>query len=932
MFRPLWQSLQVRLWIVFGCATLPLIFVVSWGYRLQYDEQVRVSEARVMQVLHESRRYEQVARDNMALLLGIMSRANDLAELDPASCTGLAQRLSLSHPHLANLGAVDANGEVFCSAQAVRGAVSVRDRAWFREAQALASATMTSGEFIVGRISGLSGIVFGYPLRGDDAVLRGALFASVHMDFFRPVVESMPHEPGWEIQVRTRDGRVVLSHPPAAADLLLAVRDQDAIEAALNALPATTDYIAEFADAAGNTRLFGLSPLGVADDQLVLVVASPLYLSIEKLRAEFIWKLAGALALLLLSVGIARWQVYGLIDGWAARAQGVLRQIGQGNLDAAITPRSSVRELSNVEEGLHALTLDLKHQREQNGRLLQAIEQSPVSVVITDTAGRIEYVNQKFVQISGYQKDEAIGQNPRILNRGLTPQSVYDGLWDTLTKGHVWSGEFINTRKDGSTYIELATISPVFDKQGRVSHYVGVKEDVTQLKASQDRLDRLSNYDLLTNLPNRRLLHDRIHRAALASGRAGHWSMLLLLDLDRFKILNETYGHEAGDRLLQTFAQRLCETVREIDTVARNGDNEFAVLIENLGEDEFRVGQRADQIAHKIHQHVAQPWVEPSTGADYRFSFTIGVTLFCKNSQGAEELLRQAAIAVNSGKEAGGNAIRFHDPSVQASLRQRAELEQAMRRAIEKKAFVVHLQPQVDSSGWVRGAEALVRWTREDGSVESPANFIPLAESTGLIVPIGQWVLGVGLKQLKHWAASPSTQHLDLSINISAAQFKHPDFVSDVLSGLQQEQVPAQRLILELTESVVLDDVDFVIERMEALRRIGVRFAIDDFGTGYSSLAYLRRLPLEQIKIDQGFIRDMLDHPSSQAIVKAVLAMSQAMNLDVVAEGVETPAQRAFLHQHGCTLLQGYLFGRPVPIEEFDRDCSLGPKSPQMPR
>lgn len=455
------------------------------------------------------------------------------------------------------------------------------------------------------------------------------------------------------------------------------------------------------------------------------------------------------------------------------------------------------------------------------------------------------------------------------------------------------------------------------DEQGQLSHYIAVKEDISEQKTNEARLDRLNNYDLLTDLPNRRLLGDRIEQAALSADRSHQWAMLLVLDLDRFKLLNDSYGHEAGDCLLQTVAHRIREVVREEDTVARRGDDEFAVLIENLDVDPLLAGQMARQIAYKIQGHLSQPLSIPLRLNDYRTSLTIGITLFNGSGLSADELLRQAEIALISGKDAGGHVIRFHDPRVEASLRQRADLEQAMRLAIEEEAFVLHYQPQVDRNGRVVGAEALIRWMRADGSMESPANFIPIAESTGLILPIGQWVMDMALKQLRTWAMQPQTQHLDLSVNISATQFRHPDFVKTVQDGLLREQVSPQRLILELTESVVLEDVDFVVQRMEALRQLGVRFALDDFGTGYSSLAYLKRLPLQQIKIDQGFVRDMLTDTSSQAIVKAVLALSQAMGLDVVAEGVETPAQRDFLLLNGCTQLQGYLLGRPVPIKAF---------------
>lgn len=913
----LWQSLKARLWFIIGCATLPLLSWMTWSYWAQYQEQVRLSASRVQQVLDEAKRFEQVALDQVRVVLGIMSRANEMQGVNQEACNGLTHRLLQSNTYLANMGAVQANGLVFCSAVPASSAVDVNHRAWFQEAMMLSGQSLTQGEFVIGRISGKPGIVFGYPMWRDQGAWGGALFASVSMDLFKPVVGSIPDEEGWRIQILTRDGRVLLSDPPVESGLEQVAETSAAPLADVLAMLENGAAVRELRDSQGKVRLYGVAPMAIASDQLIITVMAPLHLTATRLQTVLAWQVAGLFLLLVLSAAFARWQVYGLIENWTVRLGQVLHQIGQGRLDASMRPTSSIRELAQVEAGLLSMTEDLRQSRFENQRLLLAIEQSPVSVVITDPDGSIEYVNQRFVSISGYEKSEVLGKNPRILNHGLTPKAVYERLWSALARGQAWSGEFLNTRKDGSTYTELATIAPVHDEQGKVVHYVAVKEDITQLRAAQSRLDHLVNYDALTDLPNRRLLRDRIQQATLAAERSRQWGMVLLLDLDRFKLLNDTYGHDVGDRLLQATAERLSHLVREEDTVARHGDDEFAVLVEGLGLDETVASEKAQRIAQKVQEQLSQPWDMPPNLTDYRTALTIGITLFQGARTGVEDLMQQAETALIRGKEMGGATTVFHNPDVQTALRQRSDLEQAMRRAIQEEAFSVYYQPQVDKNGRTVGAEALVRWRKPDGSIESPANFIPLAESTGLIVPLGEWVLKTGLRQLRHWSHAPQTQGLELSINISAAQFKRPDFVNIIQEGLSQEQVLPQRLILELTESIVLDDVDFVIERMEALRQIGVRFSLDDFGTGYSSLAYLKRLPLQQVKIDQSFVGDMLVNTGSQAIVKAVLAMAHAMDLDVVAEGVETAAQRDFLIHNGCTLLQGYLFGRPVPIEDF---------------
>lgn len=390
IFRNHWDSLQVRLWFILGCAFLPLLLIFLWSFRSEYLHQVQMAEARVMQVLNESQRFEQVALDQVALILGIMSRANELDALDPEACSGLAQRLKISYPHLANLGAAHAQGTVFCSAQPASSHVDVSDRIWFKEALALDGQRLTSGEFVIGRISKQPGIVFGYPVRREDAPAEVVLFASLHMDFFRPVVESLPDEPGWQIQIQTPDGRVLLSHPPTASDASGQARSSFALHTTLRDKLTDGPSVHESPDSEGNLRLIGLNAMNVAADQLILSVTAPLHLSINRLKTMLAWELAGLLALLLFSLGLARWQIYGLVEDWTARIQKVLRQIGQGQLDASMSPTSNISELAVVEQGLASMTNNLRTKRDENLRLLQAIEQSPVSVVITDPAGRIE--------------------------------------------------------------------------------------------------------------------------------------------------------------------------------------------------------------------------------------------------------------------------------------------------------------------------------------------------------------------------------------------------------------------------------------------------------------------------------------------------------------------------------------------------------------
>ncbi|WP_415259192.1 EAL domain-containing protein [Thauera phenylacetica] len=563
---------------------------------------------------------------------------------------------------------------------------------------------------------------------------------------------------------------------------------------------------------------------------------------------------------------------------------------------------------------------DITAHKEAELRLRQlalAVEQSPNAIVITDTAGRIEYVNEAFVRSTGYTADEAIGRNPRILNAGRTPAATYDDLWATLERGEVWRGEFINTRKDGGTYTELATIAPIKQADGGVSHYVAIKEDITERREAEARIRQLAYYDTLTGLPNRSLMWDHLRHAIAASERSGSGGMLLLLDLDHFKLLNDTQGHQAGDALLREVARRLRAALREEDTVARLGDDDFAIVVENLGEDRDEAIAHAEKIAEHLHRAVTAPCELGLASGAYHVGASLGLTLFRGRTESADGLLKQAEVAVARAKDDGRNLIRFFSAAMQAVVAARAELELKLRAALAGNGFRLYYQPQLDRNGRVIGAEALIRCFDADGAMISPAAFIPLAEETGLIVPIGEWVLETACAQLRAWQREPATAGLTLSINVSARQFHQPDFVRKVAAAIERSRIRAGGLKIELTESVVLGDIETTVLRMRQIKALGVRFALDDFGTGYSSLSYLKRLPFDQLKIDQVFVRDMEKDTSSEAIVRAILAISRSLDLEVVAEGVETAAQHELLLTRGCELFQGYLFGRPVPIEDW---------------
>lgn len=537
-------------------------------------------------------------------------------------------------------------------------------------------------------------------------------------------------------------------------------------------------------------------------------------------------------------------------------------------------------------------------------------------LVITDANAVILRVNQAFTETTGYTADEVVGKTPRILQSGRHDKDFFRAMWKSLTTTGAWQGEIWDRRKNGEIYPKWLNISAVKDDDGIVTHYVGAFQDISARKETEEKILQLAFYDPLTHLPNRRLLLDRMHRALVLSGRSGLKGALLFVDLDHFKDINDTLGHAMGDLLLQQAAERLLTCVRESDTVARLGGDEFVVMLESLSEQPHEVAAQTEAVGVKILAALSEAY--QLDRHVFRSSSSIGATLFNGEQHDVEELLKQADIAMYQAKKAGRNALRFFDPQMQYSINARAALESELYRVLEQKHFQLHYQVQVDSARRPVGAEALIRWLHHERGLVTPAQFIPLAEETGLILPIGIWVLETACAQLKAWERDVQTRNLVLAVNISARQFHQDDFVAQIRAMVQRHAINPNLLKLELTESLLLKGMEDAVATMKQLKEINIQLSLDDFGTGYSSLQYLKVLPLDQIKIDQSFVRDIATDPNDAAIVHTIIAMTQALGLDVIAEGVETDVQREFLDLHGCHTYQGFLFGKPVPIEQFE--------------
>jgi len=585
--------------------------------------------------------------------------------------------------------------------------------------------------------------------------------------------------------------------------------------------------------------------------------------------------------------------------------------------------RGEMRVLDDGRRCLAGTVQDIteQHHAQEQLKLLHACIARVDDVVmiceadaIEEPGPRIVFVNQAFERVTGYAEAETLGRSPRFLQGPNTQRPELDRIRRALEHGQPVSAEVINYTKCGREFWNEMDIAPASVAGERITHFVAVQRDITERKNFEHQIQRLAFFDPLTQLPNRRLLMDRLLHALQLAGRVGTGGALLFIDLDNFKTLNDTLGHDKGDLLLKQVARRLEGTVRRNNTVARLGGDEFVVLLEDLQPDPVLAAAQAEVVAEKVLACFAEPF--PIGAYEHTCSPSIGVALFVAAQEDVDELLKRADLAMYQAKAAGRNTIRFFDPQMQSSVNARVALDRELRMALQRGHFVLHYQPQVDQEGRMVGVEALLRWPHPQRGLLHPCDFIGLAEETGLIVGLGGWVLEAACRQLAEWHRLGNGHPPRISVNVSARQFHHPDFLPQALQALEASGVDPHRIKLELTETAFVERLDDTVAKMAELKRRGVQFSLDDFGTGYSSLSYLKRLPLDEVKIDRAFVRDVLSDPNDAAIARTIISLGHTLGLDVVAEGVETEGQRAFLSREGCGVYQGYLVGRPVPAHE----------------
>jgi diguanylate cyclase (GGDEF)-like protein/PAS domain S-box-containing protein len=564
------------------------------------------------------------------------------------------------------------------------------------------------------------------------------------------------------------------------------------------------------------------------------------------------------------------------------------------------------------------IAMDIDERKRAEERLyLQAatLEVAANAIVITDSRGTIESVNNAFTTLTGYSKEEVLGKNPRLLKSGKQPEDFYGNLWSTITSGKVWQGEIVNKRKDGTTYTEEMTITPVTQGVGKSNYtrFVAIKQDITQRKAAERQVEFLAYYDALTGLPNRTLLQDRLARALAVARRRKEKLALLFLDLDGFKNINDSLGHSVGDLVLQEVSGRLKKWGREQDTVARVGGDEFIIVLSG-------VKDISDAAVATERLMDAMTAVLNVQGRSLNIGCSIGISIFPEDGADSETLIKNADAAMYSAKTNGRNDFKFFTAEMNAQVVERVALESGLRLALHKQQLFLVYQPQVDiATGRIIGLEALLRWQHPDLGLVPPDKFIRIAENSGLILPIGEWVLRTACSQARKWQ-DEGLPAVTMAVNVSAVQFREEGFCELIQKVLHETGLASRCLELELTESVLLDNAEVILSVVRKLKAMGLKLAIDDFGTGYSSLSYLTQFPVSKLKIDRSFVQDVAVNPDDAAITTAIISMAKSLHLKVIAEGVDNEAQLSFLRMLQCDEIQGYYFSRPLaPADAADR-------------
>ncbi|MBB2484555.1 EAL domain-containing protein [Mitsuaria sp. WAJ17] len=851
-------------------------------------------------------------------VLARLAERPGIRALDKAHCDPVLGELMQFQPAYANVLTLDAGGRLICSATRViaGGKAGPDPHYYFKEV--LSSGRFTVGKPAQGFITGRWVSTLAYPIRDEDGAISGVVGIAVDLTNYRPLLPPGTLPPRAFVGVINSEG-IVIARSERAEERVGKPANPDSSARMRH----EREGVMAAPDFEGIQRFFSFGPVPHSDWTVFValdqsVVMAPVL--------QLAWQRLGVTACLLLAVGLITVRLTRRIARPVESISRTMAAVSAGAIYERALPEGPA-ELQTIARELNAM-LDARMRadarlRQSEERFRIAFRTSPDALCITQlSSGRFIEVNDGFQPLTGWPRESLAGKTVHDIHLWRHPEDRQRLIQPLMKTGTCSNLEAELQARDGRVLTGL--ISAQLISLDGVPCILSITRDITERKASEERIHSLSFSDPLTGLPNRRLFLDRLQQAMIGCQRHHRLGALLYVDLDDFKTVNEALGHDQGDLMLKEVARRLSHCVQEGDTAARLGGDEFAIVLDEFSGHSEEAAAHAEAVAEKLLLALKQPYLLGEF-TQHRTA-SVGIALFGHPAEGSSEPptepptepLRRAELAMYQAKAAGRNMLQFFDPRMQSVVSARAALEAGLREAIEQQQFQLHYQPQVNAEGRVVGAEALVRWLDPRRGMISPAEFIPLAESSGLILPLGRWVLQTACAQLARWRNMPGLSQLSLSVNVSARQFGEADFVEQVMTTLMRGGVRAQALKLEMTESMLATNIEDVTAKMTALKGLGLCFSLDDFGTGYSSLSYLKRLPLDQLKIDQGFVRDILVDSNDAAIAKMVVALADSMGLTVIAEGVETAAQREALAALGCTNYQGYLFSRPLPGPEFE--------------
>ncbi|PKU22524.1 EAL domain-containing protein [Telmatospirillum siberiense] len=928
MARPPYLTHRIVVFVLVDLLIAFIVIAALFQSRQQAHDRAATLVDGLAQVLEQTIS-AMVYRIDITLLDTVEEMESELAKgIDETSINVFLHRQIKHHPELDALRIVDETGHLRYGIGEAAGnttSSSVADRDYFIRARDDPDSGLFVSKPVIGRISGKWSIALGRRINRPDGSFGGAVLALITLEQFQKLFRAIDIGPKGVVTLLDLDMEIVARHPEAKGRYSSTGTriTQEALTRALQKAPETGAYdVTSWLDK--TARVMSYRKVDNYPGYIFVGIANDDFLG-DWHKQSVMTIILMVLVVTITGIGIKKSE---RAEKERQRLTRALRLLSEGNLSlarAADEPAllSDICRLV-VEVGGYLMAW-VGFAENDEEKTVRPVAQSGYEDGYLENT-RISWSSElaigrgptgKAIDTGKCQVNQNILTNPTLapwreaaIKRGYTASIALPLVSHAQTIGAltIYAAESDAFGTEEIALLEELARNLVFGMETLRTR--------SQIKTAQTEIEYLAYHDPLTDLPNRRLLLDRLHRTLASRERTKCGGALMLIDLDNFKTLNDTFGHETGDQLLRQVAERLSNCVRKGDTVARLGGDEFVVMVENLSENPEEAAAQIKTIGEKILAALSSRY--SVSEHEHHGTASVGAALFGDHQESVEELLKQVDIALYQAKAAGRNTLRFFDPELQAAVQARAAMEATLRQGIRDNQLLLYYQPQVDGAGQSVGAEALVRWHHPDRGMVSPHEFIPLAEETGLILPLGEWVLETACSQIVAWSHQPGMAHLSLAVNVSARQFRQTDFVEKVQGVLKRTGANPQRLKLELTESMLVDNVEDIIEKMSALKRAGVSFSLDDFGTGYSSLSYLKRLPLDQLKIDQSFVRDVLTDPNDAAIARTIVALAQSLGLSVMAEGVETEAQRAFLSSHGCHHYQGYYFSRPLPVESFE--------------